>query len=524
VGDYGGEVDNWNWPRHTGDWSFFRAYVGRDGKPADYAAENVPYQPKHYLKVSTAGLKPADYVMVTGYPGRTERTETASELHHDLEWGYPTHIEYDTGLYKIAESFAKDDSELGHKASTAEQFLQNGLEKDRGIVDGFTKNPNLVKQKDDLDHRAKDWAAQPGNERVRDGIAKLESLIAEQFHDAPNDFARESSLHGSQLLASALTIARWAEERAKKDADRKPAFQQRNLDRAKSAQHALGKRYDRVLDRANFRYALVHALALPEADRPWLALLLGAKKGAKLDEASIDKTLDAWYGATKLEDEKLRVDLVEKSTMRDLESTKDPFIQAALRMWPTVKAEEVKTDTRAGELTMVAPMYVEAMKQALGGVLAPDANGTLRISFGTIRSLKPDSKQLVDAPFTVASQLLAKDTGKEPFNAPQKLLEAIKAKNFGGYGDAALGGELPICFLADLDITGGNSGSPVLNARGELVGLAFDGNREGLASDVVFDAKTTRAIAVDARYMVWTMDLLDDGKPLLREMGIEPRM
>jgi hypothetical protein len=286
----------------------------------------------------------------------------------------------------------------------------------------------------------------------------------------------------------------------------------------------MSKRYDRVLDRANLRLGLVRALALPEAERPWLIALLGAKKGAKLDEASIDKTLDAWYAATKLEDDKLRADLIEKATMRDLESTKDPFVAAALRVYATVKADEIKADTRAGELMLVAPLYVDAEKQALAGVLAPDANGTLRVSFGTVRSLHPESKELADGAFTVASQILAKDTGKEPFDAPKKLLDAIKAKNFGGYGDPALGGELPICFESDLDITGGNSGSPVLNGRGELVGLAFDGNREGLASDVVFDATTTRTIAVDARYMVWTMDLLDDAKPLLREMGLEPRM
>jgi hypothetical protein len=524
VGDYGGEVDNWQWPRHTGDWSFYRAYIGRDGRPAEYAADNVPYQPKHWLKVATAGLKQSDYVMVAGYPGTTERTETASQLHHDLEWSYPTHIDYDTARYQIAEAHWKDPGDLGRKASAAKQGIQNVLEKTHGIVDGFAKNPNLVKQKEDLDRRAKEWAAQPGRERYHDGIAKLESLLAEQFREAPADFARSNVFHGSQLLGNAITIARWAEERARKDADRKPGFQDRDVERARNGQRSLSKRYDRILDRANFRLALVRALALPDAERAWLNALLGAKKGAKLDEAYIDKTLDAWYGTTKLEDDKLRADLIEKATMRDLESTKDPFVEAALRIYPTVKADEVKGDTRAGELMLVAPLYVEAEKQALGGMLAPDANGTLRVSFGTVRSLHPESKELADAAFTVASQILAKDTGKEPFNAPKKLLDAIKAKKFGAYGDVALGGQLPICFEADLDITNGNSGSPVLNGHGELVGLAFDGNREGLASDVVFDASTTRTIAVDARYMVWTMDLLDDGKALLREMGIEPRM
>nr|HEX4315627.1 S46 family peptidase [Kofleriaceae bacterium] len=524
VGDYGGEIDNWEWPRHTGDWSFFRAYVGRDGKPADYSPENIPYQPKHYLHVSAAGLKTGDFVMAAGYPGRTERTETASQLHHDLDWGYPTRIDYDTQRYKIAEEHWKDGGEIGRKAGVMKQGIENGLEKTQGIVQGFTKNPDLVKQKDELDRKAKAWAAQPGYDIDKTGIERYEALIADQFKAAPNDFARAAAFHGSTLLASAIAIAHWAEERAKKDDDRKPGYQQRDLERATAGQKALGKRYDKTLDRAFFRLALVRALALPEAERPWLATLLGTKKGAKLDEAAIDKVLDAWYAGTKLESDATRIELLDKSTMRDLESTKDPFVQAALRVWPVIKADEKTADARDGELALFAPMYVEAMRQALGGALAPDANGTLRVTFGTVKSLHPDAKDLASGAFTVASQILAKDTGKEPFNSPKKVLDAIKAKNFGPYGDPALNGDLPIDFEADLDSTGGNSGSPVMNNRGELVGLLFDGNKEGLASDVVFDGTTTRSIMVDARYMLWTMDLLDDAKGLLSEMGIAPKM
>ncbi|TMQ18524.1 MAG: S46 family peptidase [Deltaproteobacteria bacterium] len=265
-------------------------------------------------------------------------------------------------------------------------------------------------------------------------------------------------------------------------------------------------------------------MQLPEADRPWLATLLDARKGAKIDEALIDRTLDAWYGAQQLEDEKLRISLLQTGTLAQLKASKDPFLKAAQRIWPIVKAEEKKTDTRQGELILVTPAYVEAMRQVLGGQLAPDANASLRITYGTVKSFKPESKDPADWPFTTASQILAKDTGKEPFNAPKKLLAAIKAKNYGPYADPALGGELAIDFLSDLDITGGNSGSPTLNGKGELVGLAFDGNIEGVASDVVFNPATTRTIQVDIRYALWTLDLLDGGDHLLKEMGITPKL
>ena len=523
VGDFGGEIDNWEWPRHTGDWSFYRAYVGKDGKPADPSPDNVPYQPKHFLKVSTAGLRPGDFVMVTGYPGRTERTQSAAETHHDLEWFYPYLVANLEERYKIAESHLKDPGETAIKATTMKQGIQNGLEKYQGILQGFQKNPDLLKQKEALDAKAKAWAAQPGNESYKAAIEKMEAIDAEARKTARADFDRNSAFGGSRLLGTAIGLTRWADERTKKNEDRKPGYQERDVDRAVAGQKQFAKQFDRALDRDYLRLALVRALKLPEADRPWLALLLDAK-GAKIDEAFIDKTLDAWYKAALLEDPKLRIDLLTKGTMKDLAASKDPFLAAAQRVWSVVKAEEKKSDARYGDLMLVEPMYVEAMNKSLGGGLAPDANSTLRVTYGTVKSLHPESKELKDGPFTVASQILAKDTGKDPFNSPKKLLDAIKAKKFGPYGDPSLGGELPIDFESDLDITGGNSGSPTLNGKGELVGLAFDGNKEGLASDVVFDGKTTRTIHVDARYMIWTMDLLDDAKHLVKEMGLEPKM
>jgi hypothetical protein len=520
VGDYGGEIDNWEWPRHTGDWSFFRAYVGKDGKPADYSPDNVPYQPKHWLQVSTSGLKPGDFVMVAGYPAVTNRNVTARELHNDVEVFYPYFIQYFEDRYKVAEAHLNDGGETSIKATVLKQGVQNGLEKYQGILQGLQKNLGLLTEKDALDKKARDWAAQPGHEDYAKGIAKLDAIIADEERTRRVDFDRGFAFRGSALLSNAISYTRWAEERAKKDADRKPGFQDRDMPRAQAGQKQMSRQYDRTLDRATFRLALVRATQLPEKDRPWLATLLGMPKGAKIDEAAIDKKLDAWYGATSLEDEKTRLDLLTNGTSAKLAASKDPFVQAAQRVWPTFKAEEKKDDARRGDLLLAEPLYTEALKQALGGALAPDANATLRITYGTVKSLHPESTAQADWPFTVASQILTKDTGKDPFNAPQKLLDAIKARNFGSYADPTLGGDLPIDFESDLDITGGNSGSPTMDDQGRLVGLAFDGNKEGLASDVIFDGTTTRTIHVDARYMIWTMSTLDGAERLVQEMGI----
>ena len=521
VGNYGGEIDNWAWPRHTGDFAFYRAYVGKDGAPADFSPDNVPFKPAHHLTVSAAGMKASDFVMVTGYPGTTNRVSLASEVRHDVEWTYPYFIALAKERYAIAEQHLKDGGETAIKAAVMKQGVQNGLEKVSGVLAGLTKG-DLLQRKDALDAQVKQWAAQPGKEGYKASVEQLETILARERRTARADFDRNQVFAGSRLLASALLATRLADERTKPDADRRAGFQERDMPRILGAQKQFNRQYDRVLDRALFRLMLVRALQLPEAERPWLAALLNARKGQKIDEALIDSSLEGWYKNTKLEDESARVPLVVKGTPAQLAASKDPFVAAAQRIWPTVKSAEKRTDALQGELMILANEYADAMRETLGGFLSPDANGTLRVTYGTVKSFKPESSAEADWPFTTAAQILAKDKGTEPFDAPKAALDAIKAKNYGPYGDASLGGELAVNFLSDLDITGGNSGSPALNHKGELVGLAFDGTIEGVASDVVFDGATTRTISVDARYMLWVMDAIDKADHLITEMGLTP--
>jgi hypothetical protein len=523
IGNYGGEIDNWAWPRHTGDFAFFRAYVGKDGKPADFSPDNVPYQPKHYLKVSTAGLSLGDFVMVVGYPGTTSRTKTAAEIHHDVEWYYPYFIENAKQRYAIAEAHLGDAGETGIKAGVMKQSVQNYLEKNQGILKAMAAG-DLMQRKEALDKQVHEWAAKEGNETYAAAIEKMEKLIAEGHRTARVDFDRSAAFGGSKLLAAALSFTRWADERVKKDADREPGYQDRDMQRAISAQKQQKKSYDRVLDRASFKLTLTRALLLDEKERPWLAQLLGVKKGVKIDDALIEKTLEAWYGAATLEDEAPRLELLQKGTRAQLKASKDPFVQAAQRVYATVRAEEKKTDARNGDLLLVTPAYVEAMKHVLGGQLAPDANGTLRITYGTVKTFRADSKDPAHAAFTTVSQILGKNTGKEPFDAPQRELDAIKAKKFGPYGDPKLGGDVPLDFLTDLDTTNGNSGSATLNDKGELVGLTFDSTLDGVSSDIIFNSDTSRKVHVDARYMIWVMDAIDGADHLIKEMGLTPTL
>ncbi len=521
IGNYGGEVDNWQWPRHTGDWAFYRAYVGKDGAVADPSPDNVPFKPKHWLKVDQDGQRHHDFVMVTGYPGKTNRITTYDEVAFDVSWGYPNLIEYLQVRYDLLAEMIKPDSNVGAgtkiKAGVFKQGVQNGLAKYQGLLAGLQKG-DMMAQKKAIDDKVRAWAAQPGNEAFAAAITRLDEMNKDKQKTARTDFDRGQALGGSGHLRNALLFVRMADERQKKDAERKPGFQDRDMPRIEGGQKQFARQFDATIDRAMFRLGLVRALALPEAERPWLNVIVGAKKGAKVDEAAIDKALEALYKGTKLEDEATRLDLLKKSTPAKLRGSKDPFVKLAVALYPIIKAQEKIDDAKAGEAVLLSARYGEAMQKSLDGYLSPDANSTLRVTYGTIKPLEAAGK-----PFTVVSEIVAKDKGEEPFDAPKKQLEAIKAKNFGPYADAVLG-EVPVNFVADLDITGGNSGSPALNEKGELVGLAFDGLISGQASDVVFNHATTRTIIVDIRYALWVMDLIDGADNVLEEMGVKPSL
>ncbi len=516
IGNYGGEIDNWAWPRHTGDFSFYRAYVGKDGKPADPAADNVPFKPEHFLTIAKQPLAESDLVLVAGYPGSTSRVTTYSETQFDVDWTMPQRIEQLQQLYDGLEALIKAGGATAIKAGMIKGFVQNGLENLKGTLAGLTRG-NALTTKKTLDASVRAWAAAPGREDYATAIDALEQTFVEARKTAKADSTFARAANGSALLRVAHLLVRMAEERPRKDADRKAGFQARDLPDLIAEQGQLAAQFDPVIDRMMLRMALVRALALPEADRPWLRTLLAAKAGGALDEAMIDRRLEAMFKGTKLTDEKVRLQLLTKGTTAQLKASKDPFIQVAVALRPTLATFEDRGERRAGARLLLAPRYAVAMRESLGGALAPDANSTLRVTYGTVK------RRGEGRPFTVASEIAAKDKGEEPFDAPKAELAAIKAKTWGPYADPTLG-EVPVNFLSDVDTTGGNSGSPTLNARGELVGLLFDGTIESVSSDVVFDPAITRSIHADIRYALWVMDGMDGADHLLTEMGVNPSL
>lgn len=522
VGNFGGEIDNWRWPRHSGDFALYRAYVGKDGKPAEHAAENVPYQPRQYLKLASRPLGAGDLVFVAGYPGRTYRLTTADEAEEAVDWWYPRRIELFKDYIAVVEKLGASDPEVKIKATPLERGLSNALTYTRGSLEGLTKGgaASLRRQRDD---KLRDWVgADEARKKKYGGVFPRLGQIFEQREKTRNlDYSLEEVARFPSLLGAAITIVRMAEERPKKDAERDPAFQQRNWERLEQEQKALEKRYSKKLDQALLELALQRATRLlkePADQKAVLAPFTG-KGGA----GEIEREVKRIYDGTKLGDAKLRVKLLRTGTSAALRASRDPLLQAAVALWPKLREKEDREEARAGAFALVRPEYVAALREMRPEPIAPDANGTLRVTYGTVRGYRPSLEAPLHEPFTRLQGVVEKHTGKEPFDAPARLIELAKAGKTGPYVDAELGA-VPVNFLADLDITGGNSGSPTLNARGELVGLAFDGNYEAMASDWVFMPEITRSIHVDLRYALWVMDAVDQVDWVLQEMGVSPKL
>jgi hypothetical protein len=520
VGNFGGEIDNWRWPRHGGDVSLFRAYVGKDGKPADYSPDNVPYRPAHFLRIAKDPLREGDLVMVAGYPGHTSSLKTHAVVAAAIEWGYPRRQKlYEDYLARL-EAVTKGDKQAQIRATSYIRRFGNVLTNVRGQLEGLVKG-GLAADKANRDKELRAFIDADGERRAKWGgvLDDIDKTVAGQVATRDADAWVKDEVQLPALVNAAMVIVRMAEERNKPDAERDPAWQARNWHRYEQSFDALDARYDRKVDEALLGLALERAARMPEAQRsPGVAMIT-----KDTSAAGIQKAVAALYAGTKLGDAKTRLALLTKATTPALAKSNDPLVKLAVALRPLVRQADERAERYAGRMAVLEPKVIEAMRAFRKEPFAPDANGTLRITYGTVRGYRPKPDAPLYRPFTVLSEVVAKDKGEAPFDVPAPLLEAYRQKKLGPYVDAALG-EVPVDFLSDLHITGGNSGSATLNAKGELVGLAFDGNYEAMASDWVFMPAISRTIHVDFRYVAWLLDAVFGGDHLLREMGLEPHI
>jgi len=525
IGNFGGETDNWRWPRHAGDFALLRAYAAPDGRPAGHAAGNVPYRPARFLRVAPGGAAEGELVLVAGYPAETHRLETWAEVKEVLGWSYPRTVRRAREQIAILEGLARGNRETGIRVEARLRGLANVMKHHQGVLEGAERT-GLLEAKRAEEQALRAWiAARPAHRaRYRGILERLEALEAERVRTRERDAVLAALLpeRGGTLLSAARSLWRLAEERTRPDLDREAAYQERNWIRLREVQQRLERTLDLAADRALLRYVLAEAAALPAGQR--LAALdgaLGLRPGMPAAEAAgrVEPFLDRLYAGTRLADRAVRLASLEKP-LEELRAERDPFLDLVAVLVPAEREAEGRQREREGAHSRVRPMYVAALQERAGGPLAPDANATLRIAYGHVRGVSPRDGVRYEARTALAGIPEKHRAGDPEFAAPPALLAAIRARRETPWRDPGLG-DVPVNVLSTVDTTGGNSGSAVLNARGELVGLLFDGTWESVVADFRHDPRT-RSIHVDVRYLLWVLSEVAGARHLLEELGAAP--
>jgi hypothetical protein len=519
VGEYGGEVDNWSWPRHTGDFALLRVYATADGRPAPRADGNVPYHPKHFFPVSARGIEPDGFVMVAGYPGRTFRSFTEAEMAERAELFYPGMAALYRAWLNVMEAASAQDETARIALADRIKGLANSEKNARGQVAGIQRG-RILEKKTASEREILAWAArhpdQAGAVAARDELTRQ---VAERRRAWDRDFLLDRMKQGPRPLDLALTLVRWAGEKAKPDLEREPDYQERNRDILRERLERDQKRMHLPTEAALLTDVFARLAALPAESRvPAVETFLGGPGGQR-DRAALRPRVDDVLSHTRV------TDLAERRKMFDeseeqLRARHDPLLDLAFGLDAELRALKERNDRFDGAVSRLRPRWQRAVMAHAGRPVAPDANGTLRVALAKVQGYSPRDGVFM-RPQTTLAGVVEKNTGEEPFAAPPELLAAAPGAPASRWADPKLK-DVPVAFLADADTTGGNSGSPVLNSRGELVGVNFDRVWENVANDFGYNPEVARNISVDIRYMLWLMEATggEAARPLLEEMGV----
>jgi len=512
IGNFGDDTDNWMWPRHTGDFSLFRVYSGPDGKPADYSKDNIPLKPKHYLPVSVAGYEEGDFSMILGYSGSTDRYRTS----YGVELGLNT---TNMSIVKIRQE--KLDI-IRAETSKSDAVRIQYASKDAGISNywkyfiGQTKGLKRLKvyeQKVAIEDNFREWVESSPENREKYGQAL--PLIEDAYkvisqYALANVYYREAALRGPEIISYAAGFRALEEEMAKDKPDREKL--DNIISGLKERAEGYFKDYYLPIDRNMFAamMRLFHE-DVPTGQQPgFLAATLKKYKG-DFDRWAAD--VFARSVLTSLENVNA---FLEKPRLKTLQ--KDPAYQAYKAF--SEKAEEIRKATAEAsvQLTRGNRLFIAGLREMHPGrTFYPDANSTMRFTYGTVRGYHPADAVYYQHYTTLEGVMEKEDPTNYEFIVPEKLKELHQARDYGRYGED---GVMKVCFLTDHDITGGNSGSPVINAKGELIGLAFDGNWEAMSGDIAFEPSVQRTINVDIRYVLFIIDKFAGAGHLVEEMTI----
>lgn len=516
IGEFGGETDNWVWPRHTGDFSFLRVYVSPDGNPAEYSEDNVPYQPKKYLKVNPQGVKEEDFVFILGYPGRTYRNQTAGYLKRQEDIQLPYISELYGWMIDQIEEIAGDDPALQLKYSSTIKGLANTMKNYRGKLKGLRKidlvNKKIAEEKEIAEFiKSKSELSEKYSSLLAD-INAVQDEIYSQSH-ASLWFSRFRRL--SPVYALSRFIIKNAEQKELPDDERESAYRDKN--------------FARTVARLEFYFKNFH----PELEfRLWNRMLNCAgkfegnssietvkKNYTNMDSDQKEEFLRNNIAEFKIYENEFFDELLDKS-VEDLEEIENPLFQLIRNLNTENEKLNDAAEENSGKLSKLMPGYIDVKRAWNNTSFIPDANGTLRLTYGRIRGYSP-SDAVRYSPISSLSGIIEKNILANPeYAVPDKLKTLYNSKDFGNYYNKELG-SVPVGILYNTDTTGGNSGSPILNAYGELIGVNFDRAFEATINDFAWNESYSRSIGVDIRYVLWVMQKFSGAENIFKEMEIK---
>ena len=519
IGFYGGDDDNFEWPRHCGDFAFMRAYVGPDGKPAEYSTKNVPYKPKKFLPISLGGVKEGDLAMVMGYPGSTRRYRESYSVAYNQDVVLPLQVELFSAQIEQLVNAGRRDPVLAVKLQSTLADLNNTMKNFAGSILAM-RRANIVETKRASEAEFTKWINADAARKTKygDALPSLEKAYAELNQTALHDLLINQIFGASDLLGIAFFAEQVAENKAKPEGERNPMLASAAIERARGQIASTLTNRTPAVEREFLAYMLRKADELPANQK--IAVIekrFGQLQGEARRRAEEDFAREV-VDSKKFATAESLSGLFDLS-LAQLHEVHEPLVEFASELGEEVQTAQVRTQGFNSTVQRWRPLLTEGMSTMRGTKPYPDANRTLRFSYGEIKGYVP-REAISYTPFTTLGGVLEKDTGREPFDAPQKLKELYRAKDFGPY--ALPGGkDVPVDFLSTNDIIGGNSGSPVLNGSGEQVGIIFDGNYEGLGNDFFYSAERGRSIAVDIRYVLFVTDKFGGAGWILKELALK---
>ena len=510
IGEYGGEIDNWMYPRHTGDFALLRAYTAKDGSSKEFNKDNVPYKSDSFLKISAKGVEDGDFVMVVGYPGRTNRLLTLNEIKWDLETGFYETVKFLKRGIDLIEQNTNSSNGSKLKYRGLKSGYENYYKKISGQING-AENFKLLESEEINWINFIDFVENSASETDK---AYLNELLALIDQEQKKNIAR-SYFGNSSLISQAQRIYRNAVERESIDSERKSGYQERDQERIANRIKALDYSYDHEVDRVIF---LDRLMTYKNFDKSYRRATYSKLLRLDENEEVVTQRVNEIY-KTKYKNSKNFLNMMNL-TLEELNSSQDPLIIFIRDIFEESLEYEKESERVGAQRQLLKSKFNNLLRkyyESSGRQMYADANGTLRVTYGNVAGVSLQDGIRYE-PFTRLEGIAQKHSGKKPFKASDQLLSLIENKDYGKYEYKPIN-SVPVNFISTLDITNGNSGSATINAKFELVGLAFDGMLETIIADYKHIPEA-RTISVDSRYLLWTLQKLEKAENILEELTI----